>query len=81
VATPSPDHLITRVVATKPIASCRSGKSEDDQQRVHMRELCPGTPITFTTYRRAARTRVHMQMAGFQLPELSKGTVTLRQSQ
>jgi hypothetical protein len=45
-----------------------------DEERIHMRQLCPGAPLTFTTYALDQRTRVDLSIPSFRLPELSQAT-------
>jgi hypothetical protein len=35
--------------------------------------ICPGTPVTFTTYHAAGRTQVALDISGLVLPELNRG--------
>jgi hypothetical protein len=43
---------------------------KDGKYHLHMRELCPGTPLTFTTYAFATRTRLELSVPDFRLPEI-----------
>jgi hypothetical protein len=43
-------------------------------QLVHMRQLCPGAPLSFTTYKLESRTRIDLSVPDFRLPELSQAT-------
>ena len=60
-----------------------SGIAFTNQQRMEnnrflgFRKLCPGTPITFTPYKLSGRTQSTFSISGFQLPELSRGQVSL----
>jgi hypothetical protein len=48
--------------------------TESGEQRIHMRQLCPGIPLTFTTYALEQRTRIDLSIPDFRLPELSQAT-------
>jgi hypothetical protein len=39
------------------------------------RQLCPGTPVVFTSYELAGRTRLEMSIPNFRLPDLALGDV------
>ena len=46
--------------------------NENEERRVHMRQLCPDTPLTFTTYTRGTRTRLEFSVPDFRLPETAE---------
>ncbi|UWZ82743.1 hypothetical protein [Occallatibacter riparius] len=52
--------------------------NQNDDRRVHMRQLCPGTPITFTTYALATRTRLELSVPDFRLPAIANASVAIQ---
>jgi hypothetical protein len=72
---PAAEPSLTAVLQA-PMALTNSWRysNRTDEQRIHMRELCPGIPVTFTSYALQTRTRAELSIAGFRLPELSKAT-------
>jgi hypothetical protein len=48
-----------------------SVSDENEGRRVHMRQLCPGMPLNFTTYTLGTRTRLEISIPNFRLPEIA----------
>ena len=44
------------------------------------RQLCPGSPVTFTTYGDIRRSQVGLEIPNFRLPELSTGAMILQRA-
>jgi hypothetical protein len=51
-----------------------SNREKTENQRfVEMRKLCPGTLVSFTSYKLSGRTQSSLWISGFRLPELNRG--------
>jgi hypothetical protein len=45
--------------------------NQNETRQTHWRQLCPGTPISFTSYALASRTRLEFSVPDFRLPEIA----------
>jgi len=56
-----------------PLNLSNGGPFFREGKQVWFRQLCPGTPVTFTSYELAGRSRLEMSIPNFRLPELALG--------
>jgi hypothetical protein len=52
--------------------------NQESESRIHMRQLCPGTPLTFTSYALETRTRLEFSVPDFRLPEIADAKVVIQ---
>jgi len=58
-----------------PLYFSNNGPIMREGKQVWARQLCPGTPVIFTSYELAGRTRLELSIPNFRLPELALGDV------
>jgi hypothetical protein len=52
--------------------------NQERESRIHMRQLCPGTPVTFTSYALETRTRLEFSIPDFRLPEIADAKLVIQ---
>jgi hypothetical protein len=69
---------ITSVWET-PLSLSNNWGTYHEGETPYLRHICPGSPVTFSTYDRVERTQVELTIQNFRLPDLAIGDVFLLQ--